>query len=86
MTFAQMLHRVLDHYFGDETFVRRDMRQIEKIRDGLRDEVWNEVFAEVWSEVPEELRKKVPNDGQEKIRQRILARRRPARGKDAATT
>ena len=31
MTFAQVLHRVLNHYFGDEAFERRDRRQIAKI-------------------------------------------------------
>ena len=42
MTFAQLLHRVLDHYLGDEAFARRQRRQIEKISDRLWDEVYDE--------------------------------------------
>ena len=63
MTFAQMLHRSLDHYFGDEAFARRDMRQIEKIKAQLLDEV----FEEAWREVPEELRLRISADGKDRI-------------------
>ena len=89
MTFAQLLHRVLNHYFGDEAFERRDRKQVEKIKEGLRDKVWDEVFKEAWTEVPEELRLRVTDDGRERIRQRFLNRRRaerqlrPPRGNDA---
>ena len=77
MTFAQALHRVLELYFGDAAFERRDREHIEKIREGLRDEVWNEVFEEAWREVPEELRLRISDDGRDRIRQRIMARRQP---------
>lgn len=39
MTFAQLLHRVLDHYLGDEAFERRQRRQVEKISDRLWDKI-----------------------------------------------
>ena len=67
MTFAQILHRVLNHYFGDEAFERRGRKRVEKIEEKLRDkvytEVWHEVFKEAWPEVPEELRLRVTDDG-----------------------
>ena len=49
MTFAQLLHKVLDHFFGDEAFARRERRQIEKISDRLWDEVYEEVFDEAFT-------------------------------------
>ena len=85
MTFAQLLHRFLDFYFGDAAFERRDRQQVEKIKEGP----WDEVFKEAWTEVPEELRLRVTDDGRERIRQRFLNRRRaewplrPPRGNDA---
>lgn len=89
MTFAQMLHRVLDHYLGDEAFARRERKQIEKIEERLRRKVYEEVFDEAftaaWTEVPESLRKKMPADSRERVRQRILARRPAMRGNDATT-
>ena len=82
MTFARALHKVLDRYFGDCAFESRDRKQIEKIREGLLDEV----FAEVWSEIPEELRLRISDDGKGRIRERIMAKRRPSGGNDATTT
>ena len=80
MTFAQALHRVLDHYFGDEATERRDRKRVEKIEERLREkvyaEVWDEVFTGVCTEIPEELQLRVTDDGREKIRQRFLDRRR----------
>ena len=81
MTFAQSLHRVLNHYVGDEALQRRDRKRVEKIKEGL----WNKVFTEVWDEVPEELRLRVTDDGRERIRQRFL-NRRTAKGSIDATT
>ena len=89
MTFAQLLHRFLDHYLGDETFARRQRRQIEKISDRLWDEVYEEVFDEAftagWAEVPEAIRLRLPDGSSERVRQRILARRPAMRGNDATT-
>ena len=89
MTFAQMLHRVLDHYLGDEAFARRERRQIEKIRDSLWDEVFEEIFDEAftaaWMDVPEEIRVRLPDDSRERVRRRIVARRPAMRGNDATT-
>ena len=51
-----------------------------------RRKLLDEVFEEAWREVPEELRLRISDDGKDRIRQRIMARRRPARGKDAAIT
>ena len=89
MTFAQLLHRVLDHYLGDEAFARRQRRQIEKISVRLWDEVYEEVFDEAltaaWTNVPEAIRLRLPDDSRERIRQRILARRPAMRGNDATT-
>ncbi|MYC38442.1 MAG: hypothetical protein F4X66_16250 [Chloroflexi bacterium] len=88
MTFAQLLHRVLDHYFGDEAFERRQRRQIEKIRERLRGKVYEEVFDEAftagWMDVPEAIRLRLPDDSRERIRQRVLARRPAMRGNDAS--
>ena len=57
MTFAQLLHKVLDHYLGDEAFARRERRQIEGSRERLWEEVYEEVFDEAfeaaWTDVPE---------------------------------
>ena len=89
MTFAQLLHRVLDHYLGDEAFARRERRQIEKIKERLRgkiyEELFDEAFAAAWTDVPEEIRVRLPDDFRERIRRRILARR-PAMGSNDATT
>ena len=89
MTFAQLLHRVLDHYLGDEAFTRRQRRQIGKIRERLWDQVYEEVFDEAftaaWTDVPEEIRVRLPDDSRERIRRRILARRQAMRGNDATT-
>lgn len=89
MTFAQLLHRVLDHYLGDEAFARRERRQIEKIEERLRrkvyEEVFDEAFTEVWADVPEEIRVRLPDDFRERVRRRILARRPAMRGNDATT-
>ena len=90
MTFAQTLHRVLDHYFGDEAFERRDQKQIEKIKETLRLEIYEQefevAFAEAWADVPESIRVRLSEDFREKIRGRILARRPAMRGIDATTT
>ena len=89
MTFAQLLHRVLDHYLGDEAFARRERRQIEKIEQRLRgkvcEEVFDEAFTAAWMDVPEEIRVRLPDDSRERVRQRILARRPAMRGNDATT-
>ena len=89
MTFAQMLHRFLDHYLGDEAFARRQRRQIEKIEERLWDEVYEKVFDEAftagWTDVPEAIRLRLPDDSRERVRRRILARRPAMRGNDAAT-
>ena len=89
MTFAQLLHRVLDHYLGDEAFARRERRQIEKIENQLWGKVYEEVFDEAftagWMDVPEAIRLRLPDDSRERIRQRILARRPAMRGNDATT-
>ena len=89
MTFAQLLHRVLDHYLGDEAFARRERRQIEKIEERLRRKVYEEVFEEAftaaWADVPEEIRVRLPDDSRERVRRRILARRPAMRGNDATT-
>ena len=86
MTFAQMLHRALDRYFGDEAFERRDRKQIEKIKETLRPEVYEEVFAEAWADVPESIRARLPDDSRDQVRERILANRPAKRSIDAATT
>lgn len=87
MTFAQMLHRVLDHYLGDEAFARRERRQIEKINERLRgkiyEELFDEAFTEMWADVPEEIRVRLPDDFRERVRRRIVARRPAMRGNDA---
>ena len=87
MTFAQLLHRVLDHYLGDEAFARRERRQIEKIEERLRgkvcEEAFDEAFAAAWTDVPEEIRVRLPADSRERVRRRILARRPAMRGNDA---
>ena len=75
MTFAQTLHRVLEHHFGDAAFERRDREQIEKIKAQLLDEVFAEVWNEVWSEMPESLRNRMPDDLRGRTRQNILNRR-----------
>ena len=79
MTFAQTLHRVLDYYFGDEAFERRDQKQIEKIKETLRPEIYERefeaAFAVAWADVPESIRVRLGDDGKERIRQRILAKR-----------
>ena len=89
MTFAQLLHKVLDHYLGDEAFERRQRRQVEKIRERLWDKVYEEVFDEAftagWMDVPEAIRLRLPDDSRERVRQRILARRPAMRGNDATT-
>ena len=78
MTFAQTLHRVLEHYFGDAAFERRDQEQIEKIKAQLLDEVFAEVWNEVWTEIPESLRNRMPDDFRGRIRKSILNRHRAA--------
>ena len=87
MTFAQMLHRVLDHYLGDEAFARRERNQVNKIKEGLRrkvyEEAFDEAFTEVWADVPEAIRLRLPDDFRERVRRRILARRAAMRGNDA---
>ena len=87
MTFAQLLHRFLDHYLGDEAFARRERRQIEKTRKRLRGKVYEEVFEEAftagWTDVPEAIRLRLPDDSRERVRRRILARRPATRGNDA---
>ena len=89
MTFAQLLHRVLDHYLGDEAFARRQRRQIKKIREKLWDKIYEEVFDEAfaagWMDVPEAIRLRLPDDSRERVRRRILARRPAMRGNDATT-
>ena len=89
MTFAQLLHRVLDHYLGDEAFARRERRQVEKIEERLRGKVYEEVFDEAftaaWTDVPEAIRLRLPYDSKERVRQRILVRRPAMRGNDATT-
>ena len=86
MTFAQLLHRILEHFLGDEAFARRERKQIEKIEERLRSEVHEEVFDEAftaaWTDVPEEIRLRLPDDSRGKIRRRILARRPAMRGRD----
>ena len=87
MTFAQLLHRGLNHFFGDEAFARRERRQIEKIKERLRDEVHKVVFAEAftaaWAEISESLRERLPDDFRERVWQRCLNRRLEARRRDA---
>ena len=83
MTFAQVLHRVLDHHFGDEAFERRDRKRVEKIEEGLWDKVFTEVWDEVWTEIPESLRNRMPDDFRERILQRLLNRRPAKRSIDA---
>ena len=87
MTFAQLLHGVLDHFLGDEAFERRDRKKIERIRERLRDEVREEVFDEAfttaWAEISESLRRTMPDGGKERIRQRLLSRHRGTRRQDA---
>ena len=89
MTFAQLLHRFLDHYLGDEAFARRERRETEKIEEGLLGKVYEEVFDEAftaaWTDVPEAIRLRLPDDSRERVRQRILARRPAMRGNDATT-
>ena len=85
MTFAQLLHRILDHLLGDEAFARRERKEIEKIERGLLGKVYNETFDEaftaVWTDVPENIRLRLPDDFRERVRQRILARQPAMRGK-----
>ena len=89
MTFAQLLHKVLGHYLGDEAFARRERKQAEKIKERLRGKVYEEVFEEAftagWTDVPEEIRARLPDDSRERVRRRILARRPAMRGNDATT-
>ena len=89
MTFAQLLHRFLDHYLGDEAFARRERNQVKKIEEGLRGKVYEEAFDEAftaaWADVPEAIRQRMPDDFRERVRRRILARRPAMRGNDATT-
>ena len=82
MTFAKMLHRVLDHYFGDEAFERRDQKQIEKIKERLRPEIYEQefevAFAEAWADVPESIRMRLPEDFSGKGSGNESSPRRPA--------
>ena len=80
MTFAQSLHRVLDHYFGDEAFERRGRKKLEKER--LRMQADNQrVLKEFWEKIPKHLQEQVPQEARElllgraDVRDQLLGRK-----------
>ena len=58
MTFAQVLHRVPDHYFGDEAFERRDRKQMEKQNRKILKDFWETIPTDLQERMPQEVRDK----------------------------